>query len=61
VFQALRAQAWGNNVRLEQERIGWFGAMATVAHAIGRRDVGWRDDIVDDPPAVTVPEPERQG
>jgi Uncharacterized protein conserved in bacteria C-term(DUF2220) len=33
VFNALRSQCWGSNVRLEQERIGWDTAMAAVSAA----------------------------
>jgi hypothetical protein len=33
VFDALRSQRWGSNVRLEQERIGWNIAMAALSAA----------------------------
>jgi hypothetical protein len=33
VFDALRSQQWGSNVRLEQERIGWATALAAISAA----------------------------
>ncbi|MFP2963273.1 Wadjet anti-phage system protein JetD domain-containing protein [Myxococcus sp. 1LA] len=33
MFERLRANAWGRNVRLEQERIPWSEAVAAVVHA----------------------------
>ncbi|RCW69218.1 Wadjet anti-phage system protein JetD domain-containing protein [Pseudorhodoferax soli] len=36
VYQALRADAWGPRVRLEQERLGWAEAMTVLRLALNR-------------------------
>ena len=35
VYQAIKRNAWGQNVRLEQERIAWDVAWKALQHAIG--------------------------
>lgn len=35
VYQGLRQQSWGQNVRLEQERVGWGYAMARLMGVLG--------------------------
>lgn len=34
VYDGLRINSWGHNVRLEQERLEWGAAMAVLAHAL---------------------------
>ncbi|HEX3950017.1 MAG TPA: Wadjet anti-phage system protein JetD domain-containing protein [Steroidobacteraceae bacterium] len=36
VYEGLRANRWGERVRLEQERIAWPAALEAISNALGK-------------------------